>query len=74
MQRMCHIPEAARQFRQHQTIVSNALNDNDVSLRRRALDVLYSMCDTQNSEKVRSRQHGMRPKGHSVSYDTPNSH
>jgi AP-2 complex subunit alpha len=52
MQRMCHIPEASRQFRQHQKIVSKALNDGDVSLRRRALDVLYSMCDCQNSAKV----------------------
>jgi AP-2 complex subunit alpha len=25
---------------------------NDVSLRRRALDVLYSMCDSTNSELV----------------------
>jgi len=54
MQRMCHIPEASRQFRQHQKIVSKALNDGDVSLRRRALDVLYSMCDSQNSAKVRN--------------------
>ncbi len=28
------------------------MKGNDVSLRRRALDVLYSMCDSTNSELV----------------------
>ena len=52
MQRMCHIPDAAQQFKKHQSIVSLALKDNDVSLRRRALDVLYSMCDNHNSSEI----------------------
>jgi AP-2 complex subunit alpha len=52
MQRMSHIPDAAQQFTKHREMVSAALRDNDVSLRRRALDVLYSMCDGNNSEQV----------------------
>ena len=33
-------------------VVIAALKDNDVSLRRRALDVLYSMCDSNNSAQI----------------------
>lgn len=52
MQRMSHIPEAAQQFKRHQETIIRSLKDNDVSLRRRSLDVLYSMCDSNNSEQV----------------------
>jgi len=52
MQRMSHIPDAAQQFKKHQETIIKSLKDNDVSLRRRALDVLYSMCDSKNSEQV----------------------
>ncbi|KAJ1468786.1 hypothetical protein T484DRAFT_1854173, partial [Baffinella frigidus] len=52
MQRMSHLPDAAEQFKKHREMVIASLRDNDVSLRRRALDVLYSMCDNLNSEQV----------------------
>ena len=49
---MAHIQEAAQHFKKHQETIIKSLKDKDVSLRRRALDVLYSMCDSQNSELV----------------------
>jgi len=49
---MAHIEEAAQQFKKHQDSIIKSLKDKDVSLRRRALDVLYSMCDSHNSELV----------------------
>lgn len=52
VQRMAHIEEAAQQFKKHQDSIIKSLKDKDVSLRRRALDVLYSMCDSHNSELV----------------------
>jgi hypothetical protein len=51
-QRMAHIQEAAQHFKKHQETIIKSLKDKDVSLRRRALDVLYSMCDSKNSELV----------------------
>jgi len=35
-----------------QDTIIKSLKDSDVSLRRRALDVIYSMCDSNNSELV----------------------
>ena len=52
MQRMSHIPEAAEQFKKHEEVIIKSLKDKDISLRRRALDVLYSMCDSNNSEVI----------------------
>jgi AP-2 complex subunit alpha len=37
--------------RQQQTIVLS-LRDKDISVRRRALDLLYSMCDATNAESI----------------------
>jgi AP-2 complex subunit alpha len=37
--------------RQQQTIVLS-LRDKDISVRRRALDLLYSMCDNDNAESI----------------------
>lgn len=39
-------------IKQHQTTIINSLRDKDVSVRRRALDLLYSMCDTDNAEII----------------------
>ncbi|KAI9444808.1 Adaptor protein complex AP-2 alpha subunit [Lactarius indigo] len=36
----------------HQTHVILSLRDRDISVRRRALDLLYSMCDVDNSEVI----------------------
>lgn len=38
--------------KKHQDTVLLSLKDKDVSVRRRALDLLYSMCDTSNSKDI----------------------
>ncbi|KAK2461914.1 hypothetical protein APHAL10511_006377 [Amanita phalloides] len=39
-------------IKKHQTTIILSLRDKDISVRRRALDLLYSMCDTDNSELI----------------------
>ncbi|TFL06549.1 adaptin N terminal region-domain-containing protein [Pterulicium gracile] len=39
-------------IKKHQDIIILSLRDKDISVRRRALDLLYSMCDTENSEAI----------------------
>ena len=39
-------------IKQHQGTIILSLRDKDISVRRRALDLLYSMCDTDNSELI----------------------
>jgi AP-2 complex subunit alpha len=38
--------------KRHQDTIILSLKDRDISVRRRALDLLYSMCDTTNSKKI----------------------
>ncbi|QRW19018.1 AP-2 complex subunit alpha [Rhizoctonia solani] len=52
---MAHL--AARAYsleplKKHQTTIILSLRDKDISVRRRALDLLYSMCDTDNAALV----------------------
>jgi len=44
--------EATNMLKEHQEIVLQALRDPDISIRRRALDLTYAMCDKNSSEKV----------------------
>lgn len=37
---------------QHKRVVISALNDQDISIRRRALDVLYHMCDEHSAQDI----------------------
>ncbi|TFK77097.1 Adaptor protein complex AP-2 alpha subunit [Pluteus cervinus] len=39
-------------IKRHQATIIMSLRDKDISVRRRALDLLYSMCDVDNSELV----------------------
>jgi AP-2 complex subunit alpha len=39
-------------IKRHQSTIILSLRDKDISVRRRALDLLYSMCDVDNSEVV----------------------
>jgi hypothetical protein len=48
----CSLKNSAVQFKKHEESIIKSLKDKDISLRRRALDVLYSMCDSENSEVV----------------------
>ncbi|KAG6842206.1 hypothetical protein C0991_000176 [Blastosporella zonata] len=39
-------------IKRHQNTIILSLRDKDISVRRRALDLLYSMCDVDNSELI----------------------
>ncbi|KAF8873706.1 adaptin N terminal region-domain-containing protein [Gymnopilus junonius] len=39
-------------IKKHQNTIILSLRDKDISVRRRALDLLYSMCDVDNSELI----------------------
>ncbi|GAA5979643.1 hypothetical protein JCM10908_002996 [Rhodotorula pacifica] len=38
--------------KKHQSTIMQSLRDKDISVRRRGLDLLYSMCDTSNSKAI----------------------
>ena len=55
LEAMAHLAsheESLDYFRKHQQTVLLALRDKDVSVRRRALDLLYSMCDSSNAKST----------------------
>ncbi|KAK3314714.1 adaptin N terminal region-domain-containing protein [Apodospora peruviana] len=39
-------------IKQHQEIIIGSLKDRDISVRRKGLDLLYSMCDTTNAQGI----------------------
>jgi len=39
-------------IKRHQTTIIQSLRDKDISVRRRGLDLLYSMCDSSNSKLI----------------------
>ena len=39
-------------IKRHQSITIGQLRDRDISVRRKGLDLLYSMCDTTNSQSI----------------------
>ena len=39
-------------IKRHQNIIIGSLRDRDISVRRKGLDLLYSMCDPSNSEPI----------------------
>lgn len=44
--------ESLEPIKKHQSTIILSLRDKDISVRRRALDLLYSMCDVDNSEVI----------------------
>jgi AP-2 complex subunit alpha len=44
--------DSLEHIKKHQTHVISSLRDRDISVRRRALDLLYSMCDVDNSDVI----------------------
>ena len=44
--------DSLEHIKTHQAHVITSLRDRDISVRRRALDLLYSMCDVDNSEVI----------------------
>ncbi|KII94378.1 hypothetical protein PLICRDRAFT_133053 [Plicaturopsis crispa FD-325 SS-3] len=52
---MAHLAARANSLepiKKHQSTIILSLRDKDISVRRRALDLLYSMCDVDNSEVI----------------------
>ncbi|MCJ1431112.1 hypothetical protein MMC27_000463 [Xylographa pallens] len=39
-------------IKRHQSIILGSLRDRDISVRRKGLDLLYSMCDSSNSQPI----------------------
>ncbi|KAM0323029.1 hypothetical protein ACHAQA_009128 [Verticillium albo-atrum] len=39
-------------IKQHQDVIVGSLKDRDISVRRKGLDLLYSMCDTTNAQVI----------------------
>lgn len=55
LEAMAHLAtneESLAYLRKHQQTVLMALRDKDISVRRRALDLLYSMCDASNAKST----------------------
>ena len=46
------LPGVLETAKQEEPQVLNSLRDPDISIRRRALDLLYAMCDRENARKV----------------------
>jgi AP-2 complex subunit alpha len=44
--------ETLEPIKQHQDIILSSLKDRDISVRRKGLDLLYSMCDTTNAQVI----------------------
>ena len=39
-------------IKKHQNVILGSLRDRDISVRRKGLDLLYSMCDTSNAQPI----------------------
>eukprot|EP00741_Cyanophora_paradoxa_P020808 tig00021312_g20087.t1 len=52
MGRVAVIPDAADHVRKHQQRIVESLRDADISIRRRALDLLYAICDASNGQEI----------------------
>ena len=52
MARLAQLEGSADSVKKHQATVLVSLKDADISVRRRALDLLFVMCDTDNAERI----------------------
>jgi len=52
MAKLAQLEGSAEGVKKHQATVLVSLKDADISVRRRALDLLFVMCDTDNSERI----------------------
>jgi AP-2 complex subunit alpha len=52
MAKLAQLEGSAESIKKHQATVLVSLKDADISVRRRALDLLFVMCDTDNAEKI----------------------
>merc|ERR1712238_258519 len=52
MAKLAQLEGSADGVKKHQATVIVSLKDADISVRRRALDLLFVMCDTDNAERI----------------------
>jgi AP-2 complex subunit alpha len=52
MGRMSAIPQVAAAVKRNQQEIADSLHDADISIRRRALDLLFGMCDASNAQDI----------------------
>lgn len=55
LEAMTHLAARAETLdpiKQHQSIIIGSLKDRDISVRRKGLDLLYSMCDQSNAQPI----------------------
>lgn len=55
LEAMTHLAARAENLdpiKQHQEVILGSLKDRDISVRRKGLDLLYSMCDSTNSQPI----------------------
>lgn len=52
MAHLAAVSESLAPVKRHQDTVILSLKDRDISVRRRGLDLLYSMCDSTNAQKI----------------------
>jgi AP-2 complex subunit alpha len=52
MARLTQVPDTQPMVRDHIKTVNFSLQDADISIRKRALDLLFNMCDTDNAEEI----------------------
>jgi len=52
MAKLAQLEGSAESIKKHQATVLVSLKDADISVRRRALDLLFVMCDTDNAERI----------------------
>lgn len=52
MAKLAQIEGSGESIKKHQATVLVSLKDADISVRRRALDLLFVMCDTDNAERI----------------------
>ena len=52
MAKLAQLEGSSESIKKHQATVLVSLKDADISVRRRALDLLFVMCDTDNAERI----------------------
>jgi AP-2 complex subunit alpha len=52
MAKLAQLEGSGESIKKHQATVLVSLKDSDISVRRRALDLLFVMCDTDNAERI----------------------
>lgn len=55
MARLARIPGTLSTIKRHQATIQKSLQDPDSSIRKRALDLLYAMCDKSNAKEIVSQ-------------------